>query len=132
MPSESETLGFVVLESMASAVPTVCANAGGVPNLVVDGKTGFLFAPGDADDFAEKVGRIIGDAGLRQQMGEAAREETLRWDWRAATSVLRNVQYAQAEKNFAQRQEWWRKLKSSLGLQDASLGAGPSLNISTA
>jgi glycosyltransferase involved in cell wall biosynthesis len=34
MPSDSETLGFVVLESMASGVPVVGANAGGIPNLI--------------------------------------------------------------------------------------------------
>lgn len=38
MPSETETLGFVVLESMASGVPVVGANAGGIPDLIDDGK----------------------------------------------------------------------------------------------
>lgn len=38
MPSDSETLGFVVLESMASGVPVVGANAGGIPDLIEDGK----------------------------------------------------------------------------------------------
>lgn len=40
MPSDSETLGFVVLESMASGVPVVGANAGGIPDLIDDGKVG--------------------------------------------------------------------------------------------
>lgn len=38
MPSDTETLGFVVLESMASGVPVVGANAGGIPDLIDDGK----------------------------------------------------------------------------------------------
>ena len=38
MPSDTETLGFVVLESMASGVPVVGANAGGIPDLIEDGK----------------------------------------------------------------------------------------------
>lgn len=38
MPSETETLGFVVLESMASGVPVVGADAGGIPDLIDDGK----------------------------------------------------------------------------------------------
>jgi len=103
MPSESETLGFVVLESMASGVPTVCAAAGGLINLCKDGETGFLFRPGDADDMADKVQRLVSDATLRRKMGQAGRDETLQWDWKAATSVLRNLQYTKAEKNFQER-----------------------------
>jgi len=107
MPSESETLGFVVLESMASQVPAVCAAAGGLVNLVRDGQTGFFFEPGNVDDFAAKVKRLVEDAALRQQMGEAGRDETLNWDWRAATSVLRNYQYTLAEQRHAERQAAW-------------------------
>ena len=51
MPSDSETLGFVVLESMASGVPVVGCNRGGIPSLIDDGKTGFLFEPGDSEPF---------------------------------------------------------------------------------
>ena len=51
MPSDSETLGFVVLESMASGVPVVGCNRGGIPSLHDDGKTGFLFEPGGSEPF---------------------------------------------------------------------------------
>mmetsp|Transcript_22951 Transcript_22951/g.70271 ORF Transcript_22951/g.70271 Transcript_22951/m.70271 type:complete len:466 (-) Transcript_22951:636-2033(-) len=106
MPSESETLGFVVLEAMASCVPTVCADAGGLPNLVLDGETGFLFRPGDTTDLVEKVNNLIDDAQLRKQMGAAGRNEAMRWNWRSATSVLRNIQYTLAERRFRERQRW--------------------------
>ena len=104
MPSESETLGFVVLEAMASAVPPVAARAGGIPNLVRDGETGCLFAPGDVEDFTAKVRRLLDDKAYRRRMSEAGREETLKWNWQAATSVLRNVQYTRAEDRFHARQ----------------------------
>ena len=113
MPSNSETLGFVVLEAMASQVPPVGARAGGIPNLVRDGENGFLFTPNDVDDLTEKVRSLLADAALRKRMGEAGREETLKWNWQAATSVLRNLQYTRAEKLFDERQQryrqqWWR------------------------
>lgn len=41
MPSDSETLGFVVLESMASGVPVVGADAGGIPDIIKDGEVRF-------------------------------------------------------------------------------------------
>jgi len=104
MPSESETLGFVVLEAMASQVPPVGARAGGIPNLVKDGENGYLFTPGDVDEFTEKVRTLLNDNNLRERMGEAGRVETLKWNWRAATSVLRNLQYTRAERRWAERQ----------------------------
>jgi len=111
MPSESETLGFVVLEAMASSIPTVCANAGGLPNLVKDGSTGLLFNAGDGDDFVAKVRQLLADNALRRRMGEAGRAETLNWNWRAATSLLRNVQYTLAERRFKERQAVWDWLR---------------------
>jgi len=102
MPSDSETLGFVVLESMASGVPVVGANAGGIPSLIKDGDDGFLVEPGDTDGF---VGRLkqLQDAKFREEMGVRARAEAERWGWEAATSVLRNVQYEKALSNFKSR-----------------------------
>lgn len=105
MPSESETLGFVVLESMASKVPAVCAAAGGLVNLVKSGETGFLFEPGNAEQMTEQVRSLISDGALRERMGKAGREETLNWDWKAATSVLRNRQYSTANERFKRRQK---------------------------
>jgi len=108
MPSESETLGFVVLEAMASEVPPVGAAAGGIPNLVQDGVNGYLFKPGDVDDLTSKVRDLISDNTKRRRFGEEARQETLKWNWRSATSVLRNLQYTRAERNFEGRQRRWQ------------------------
>eukprot|EP00904_Undaria_pinnatifida_P010657 jgi/Undpi1/6721/HiC_scaffold_20.g09200.m1 len=103
MPSDTETLGFVVLESMASGVPVVGANAGGIPDLIEDGKTGYLVPAGDEDAFADRVSKLMDDKALRMSMSKAGREETEKWSWEAATSVLRNVQYAKAILNFKSR-----------------------------
>jgi sulfoquinovosyltransferase len=103
MPSDSETLGFVVLESMASGVPVVGAAAGGIPDLIQHGVTGFLVTPGDTDQYTSCIDQVRKNAVFRKKMGRAAREEAERWGWEAATSVLRNVQYEKALINFHSR-----------------------------
>mmetsp|Transcript_6036 Transcript_6036/g.13143 ORF Transcript_6036/g.13143 Transcript_6036/m.13143 type:complete len:538 (-) Transcript_6036:183-1796(-) len=102
MPSDSETLGFVVLESMASGVPVVGCKAGGIPAIIDDGKTSFLVEPGDTDGYVKRLTQLQ-DKDFRTEMGKAAREESERWGWEAATSVLRNVQYEKALINFHSR-----------------------------
>ncbi|KAG2444891.1 hypothetical protein HXX76_001628 [Chlamydomonas incerta] len=96
MPSESETLGFVVLEAMASELPVVAVRAGGIPDIITPGDsgvTGFLYEPGDVDKAAELIGQLAADAQLRSRVGVRARQEVAKWDWRAATMHLLNVQY---------------------------------------
>ncbi|XP_031275315.1 sulfoquinovosyl transferase SQD2-like [Pistacia vera] len=96
MPSESETLGLVVLEAMSSGIPVVGARAGGIPDIIPDdqeGKTGYLFNPGDLEDCLSKLEPLLHNKELRETMGKAARQETEKYDWKAATSKIRNEQY---------------------------------------
>jgi len=102
MPSDSETLGFVVLESMASGVPVVGAAAGGVLGLIHDNEDGYLVEPGDTETYVEKL-ELLRDAKNRERMGKIARAEAEKWSWEAATSILRNVQYEKAIVNFHSR-----------------------------
>ena len=104
MPSDSETLGFVVLESMASGVPVIAANAGGIPDIIAkDEQTGYLVTPGDTETYVQHIERLARDSELRTTMGKAARAEAEKWGWEAATSYLRNVQYEKALINFHSR-----------------------------
>ena len=98
----TETLGFVVLESMASGVPVVGCAAGGIPDLIRDEDTGFLVQPGDIDGYVNCAKKLM-DSKFRQEMGVRARTEAEKWGWEAATSVLRNVQYEKALINFHSR-----------------------------
>ncbi|CAD7700871.1 unnamed protein product [Ostreobium quekettii] len=94
MPSESETLGFVVLEAMASQVPVVAVKAGGIPDIIhSEGVGGYLYQPGDIEGATNLVKRLLDNDELRMAAGAAAREETTKWDWRAATRQLLNAQY---------------------------------------
>ncbi|KAM2891811.1 hypothetical protein COP2_010056 [Malus domestica] len=96
MPSESETLGLVVLEAMSSGIPVVGARAGGIPDIIPtdqEGKTGFLYDYNDLDDCLSKLQPLLENKDLRETIGKAAREEMEKYDWKAATRVIRNEQY---------------------------------------
>lgn len=103
MPSDSETLGFVVLESMASGVPVVAAEAGGVPDLIEDGATSFLVWPGDTDAFIERLKRLREDEELRKCMGKAAKASVQHFSWDESMKYLRDVQFQLALVNFQSR-----------------------------
>ncbi len=73
-PSHEESLGNIVLESMAMEVVVVACRSGGVPDIVLDGETGFLVPPGHAEPLAEKLMLYIQDPELRERHGKAGRE----------------------------------------------------------
>ncbi|MEZ4215291.1 MAG: glycosyltransferase family 1 protein [Myxococcota bacterium] len=88
MPSATETLGFVVLEAMASGVPVVAANAGGVPDLVAHGETGWLYEPDRPLDGARCVAELLREDGRRRQFALLARKRALEQDWPSETRRL--------------------------------------------
>lgn len=111
MPSESETLGQVVLESMASGVPVVAARAGGIPDIIPkdkEGKTSFLFTPGDLNECVRKIQQLLSSKDLRDSIGMAAREEMENCDWRTASKAIRNEHYSTAT-------SYWRKKTGRTG-----------------
>lgn len=87
-PSDTETLGFVAMEAMASGVPAVGARAGGIPDVIDDGRNGLLFEPGELDDLSEKLGRLLHDSDLRQRLAREARLSMEGLSWRAASEKL--------------------------------------------
>eukprot|EP00775_Hariotina_reticulata_P006991 gene6991-7205_t len=108
MPSETETLGFVVLEAMASGVPVVAVAAGGLTDIISqDGNTGLLYSPGDYAKAAQLAQQLIADPQLRQQLSIAGRREVELFGWSAATRVLREQQYARAVKLSIGKRRFW-------------------------
>jgi glycosyltransferase involved in cell wall biosynthesis len=75
--SHTEAMPLVLLEAMACGLPAVATKVGGVPDIVEQGGTGWLVAPGDFNDIAECSARILSDAAQRQRMGERARERAV-------------------------------------------------------
>lgn len=64
MPSEKESFGLAALEAMACEVPVISTNVGGLPELNLDGVTGFLCDVGDVDKMAEKAIHILDEKNL--------------------------------------------------------------------
>ena len=56
---EPEAFGRVVAEAQAMGRPTVAVNHGGGPEIIIDGETGWLFRPGDANDLADKINKAL-------------------------------------------------------------------------
>ncbi|MBO9610696.1 MAG: N-acetyl-alpha-D-glucosaminyl L-malate synthase BshA [Paenibacillaceae bacterium] len=64
LPSEKESFGLVALEAMACGVPTVGSNAGGIPELITHGQTGYLASVGDTETMAAHAIRLLQDEAL--------------------------------------------------------------------
>lgn len=80
MPSGSETFGLAALEAMACEVPVVSSDIGGLPELNVDGVTGFLCPLGDVDALTDRTRRLLMDEVLHARMAKAARERAMDFD----------------------------------------------------
>ncbi|HEU5169330.1 MAG TPA: glycosyltransferase family 1 protein [Gemmatimonadales bacterium] len=87
-PSRTETCGLVALEAMASGLPVIAADQGGVRDNVRDGITGRLVRAGDAEAFGRAIVQLVRDDTERRSMGQAARAFAVTRDWSAALDDL--------------------------------------------
>jgi glycosyltransferase involved in cell wall biosynthesis len=71
--SRQDNFPTTVTEAMAMGCPIVAARVGGIPEQIDDGVNGLLCAANDADDLAEKIGRLLSDTTLAAQLGDRAR-----------------------------------------------------------
>jgi N-acetyl-alpha-D-glucosaminyl L-malate synthase BshA len=73
LPSESESFGMAALEAMASEVPVIATKSGGLPEVVVDGESGYLLPVGDVDAMSARSIEILSNPELQKRMGRAGR-----------------------------------------------------------
>ena len=73
VPSHVEPLGNATLEAMAAGRPVVGSRVGGIPEMIVDGRTGTLVPPSNPSALAAALERIVNDADLRERMSRHAR-----------------------------------------------------------
>lgn len=85
---EMDTFAQTIQEAKACGVPVIAPARGGPIDLVEHGVTGFLYKPGDLQAMKRHVTELVEDAGLRQQMGRAARDSTEHRTWDAVNDQL--------------------------------------------
>jgi len=96
VPSYNESFGLVALESQACGTPVVAAAVGGLPTAVADGRSGLLVEGHDPCDYADAIGRILDERGLRDRLSEGAVAHSGDFGWPRTADELLDV-YARAQ-----------------------------------
>ncbi|MDN2662795.1 glycosyltransferase family 4 protein [Psychromonas sp. 14N.309.X.WAT.B.A12] len=73
-PSRSEGAGAALVEAMASGIPCVASNTGGIPEIIENGNNGLLFERDNVQDLAEKITNVLSDSDLSSNLVESAKK----------------------------------------------------------
>ncbi|MCK4469022.1 MAG: glycosyltransferase, partial [Desulfobacterales bacterium] len=79
LPSLNEGMGRVLVEAMALGKPIVASNVGGITDLVVDGKNGFLVPTGDVETMVARINDLLESMGKRKKMGENGKSRAVNY-----------------------------------------------------
>jgi len=77
LPSFWEGFGIVLIEAMAAGKPAISTDISSMPEIIVDGQTGFVVPPGDAEALAERTIKLLQDSSLRKRYGQASRQRVV-------------------------------------------------------
>ena len=101
LPSLSEGRPNVVLEALACEVPVVATNVGGIPELMVDGETGYLVPAKSPRELSRKINKLLEDKNRRENMGKLGRKSIIQkgLTWEAHAKMTVGIYSALLEKN---------------------------------
>lgn len=92
LPTSYDSRPLVISEAMASGLPIVSTKIGGIPDMVEDGKEGFLIDPRDPIALADKIGELLRDPGLCDRLSRNARERAKNeFDWKSRMAKYESV-----------------------------------------
>ncbi|MCC7302741.1 MAG: N-acetyl-alpha-D-glucosaminyl L-malate synthase BshA [Bacteroidia bacterium] len=80
LPSETESFGLAALEAMACGVPVISSNTGGIPEVNIHSRTGFLSEVGNIEEMAENAVRLLSDHVMLEQFRKNCLEQSARFD----------------------------------------------------
>lgn len=91
-PSRQESFGVAVIEASSCGVPVIVSDAGGLPEVVVHGQTGFITPVGDIEAICAAMQRLYHDRSLRETMGKNGRDFVVKnYSWQVCTQKMLNT-----------------------------------------
>jgi len=90
-PSIKEGWGLTVVEAQAHGTPVVCADSPGLREVIVNGKTGYLYHYGDREELARKVIELLDDDDKWQAFSQAAKEWAKNFSWDRSAKKLEHI-----------------------------------------
>lgn len=99
LPSEQESFGLAALEAMAAHTPVISSNAGGIPEVNIQGETGFLAEVGNVEAMANYTIKLLRDEKLLEKMKKNAKAQAIRFDLQNILPIYEEM-YANTLKDF--------------------------------
>ena len=91
LPSETESFGLAALEAMAAGVAVISTNSGGLPEVNVQGKTGFLSAVGNVNEMAANALKLLSNEDLLTEFKQNAIEQAYKFDIKSVLPLYENI-----------------------------------------
>ncbi len=88
IPSFAETFGLTSLEAMSCGLPVIASRVGGLPEIIRQGKNGYLFTPGDKGELMNSLDRLVKDNNLRISMGKFGEKISKMYTWNKTAEKL--------------------------------------------